>query len=119
MVVVNDQKEEAAMLELIGWDVGMNLGEAIILVAGALVIGVGAQFIGRPGSGYEWVFTALAALVGGWLGSEAFGTLSTWGPVMQGLYLVPALIGAVVLGGAIDAMTRFYVFGSDVAPRPI
>ncbi|HET7142156.1 MAG TPA: GlsB/YeaQ/YmgE family stress response membrane protein [Candidatus Limnocylindria bacterium] len=106
------------MLELIGWNVGMNLGEAVLLVAGALVIGAIAQYIGRPGFGYDWLFTAAAALVGGWIGSEAFGTLSTWGPAFDGLYLLPALIGAVVLGGVVDALSRT-VAGGTYAPNPV
>ena len=107
------------MFEPFGWDVGMNLGEAIILAGGALVIGAVAQFIGRVTTGYEWVFTAVAALVGGWLGSEAFGTLSTWGPAMEGLYIVPALIGALILGFAVDAVVRYSSGGTYLAPRPI
>jgi uncharacterized membrane protein YeaQ/YmgE (transglycosylase-associated protein family) len=107
------------MLELIGWDVGMNLGEAIILVLGAIVIAAVAQYIGRVSFGYEWVFTGIAALVGGWLGSEAFGTLSTWGPALEGLYILPALIGAVVLGAVVDAVVRFSSGGAYLAPRPI
>jgi uncharacterized membrane protein YeaQ/YmgE (transglycosylase-associated protein family) len=107
------------MFELIGWDIGMNLGEAILLVVGAVVIAAIAQYIGRVSFGYEWVFTGIAALVGGWLGSEAFGSLSTWGPVFEGLYLLPALIGAVVLGGVIDALVRFSSGGTYLAPRPI
>jgi ABC-type antimicrobial peptide transport system permease subunit len=62
------------MLELFGWNVGMTLFETIVLVLGALVFGAIAQYIGRTTIGYEWIFTAAAALVGGWLGSEAFGT---------------------------------------------
>jgi uncharacterized membrane protein YeaQ/YmgE (transglycosylase-associated protein family) len=103
---------------LIGWNVGMNLGEAVLLVAGALVIGAIAQYIGRPGFGYDWLFTAAAALVGGWIGSEAFGTLSTWGPAFDGLSLRPALIGAVVLGGVVDALSRT-VAGGTYAPNPV
>jgi uncharacterized membrane protein YeaQ/YmgE (transglycosylase-associated protein family) len=107
------------MFELIGWDIGMNLGEAILLVFGAIVIAAVAQYIGRTSFGYEWVFTGVAALVGGWLGSEAFGTLSTWGPALEGLYIVPALIGGVVLGTIVDALVRFSSAGTYLAPRPV
>lgn len=109
------------MLELIGWNVGMTLVAAVLLVIGALVIGAIAQYIGRVVIGYEWVFTAVAALVGGWLGSEAFGTLSAWGPVFDGLYILPALIGGVVLGAATDAVVRYATGGTYLEPhaRPI
>ncbi|HEY7525435.1 MAG TPA: GlsB/YeaQ/YmgE family stress response membrane protein [Candidatus Limnocylindria bacterium] len=108
------------MLNLFGWEVGMNWGEALVLIAGALVIAAILQVIGRVGFGTEWIFTGVAALVGGWLGSEAFGSLSTWGPVMDGLYLVPALIGAVILGGVVDAFLRYGTGGTYLpAPRPV
>ena len=108
------------MLELYGWDVGMNLTAALLLIAGALVIGGGLQLIGDVRIGFEFVFTAIAGLVGGYLGSEALGTLSTWGPVYEGLYIVPALIGGLVFGVVIDAVARFVTDGSYVhEPRPI
>jgi uncharacterized membrane protein YeaQ/YmgE (transglycosylase-associated protein family) len=108
------------MLELYGWEVGMDLTAALLLIGGAVVIGVAAQLIGEVRIGFEWIFTAIAALVGGYLGSEAFGTLSTWGPVYEGLYVVPAIIGGVVLGVGVDAVTRYVTEGSYVhAPRQI
>ena len=108
------------MLELIGWDVGMSTFAAVLLVVGALIIGGAAYLIGEITVGYEWATTGLAALVGGYLGSEAFGGLSTWGPVFEGLYVLPAIIGAVVVGGVLDAVVRFATAGTYVAePRPI
>ena len=103
------------MLELWGWNLGVDWIGALLLVGGALAIGIAAQLIGRPGFGYDWIFTSLAALVGGWLGSEAFGTLSTWGPEVGGLYVLPALIGAVLLGGIVDAIGRSMAGGTYVA----
>jgi uncharacterized membrane protein YeaQ/YmgE (transglycosylase-associated protein family) len=107
------------MLDLFGWQIGMDLAGAVLLVFGAIVIAAVAQYIGRVSFGYEWVFTGVAALGGGWLGSEAFGTLSTWGPAMGGLYIVPALIGALVVGAIVDAAVRFSSGGTYLAPRPI
>ena len=107
------------MLDLFGWNVGMTGVAALMLVLGALIIGAIAQVIGRVVVGYEWMFTALAALVGGWLGSEALGTLSTWGPVFDELYILPALIGGLVLGGLVDVIVRRSTGGSYLEPRPI
>lgn len=107
------------MLNLVGWEVGMSLGEVVLLVAGALVIAGVFQYIGKAGFGTEWIFTAAAAVVGGWIASEALGSFSTWGPVLTGLYLVPALIGAVVLGALADAVLRYAGGGTYLAPRPI
>jgi len=107
------------MLDLFGWNVGMTGVAALMLVLGALILGAIAQIIGRVVVGYEWIFTALAALVGGWIGSEALGTLSTWGPEFEGLYVLPAFIGGIVLGGLVDVVVRRSTGGSYLEPRPI
>jgi uncharacterized membrane protein YeaQ/YmgE (transglycosylase-associated protein family) len=107
------------VLELLGWNVGMSLLATIVLLAGGVAIGVISQYIGRTEIGYEWVFAAVGAIIGAWLGSEAFGTLSTWGPALDGLYLLPALIGGVVVGGLVDVATRVVTGGTYLEPRPI
>jgi uncharacterized membrane protein YeaQ/YmgE (transglycosylase-associated protein family) len=113
-------EEVPAMLDLFGWDVGMSGLAVILLVAGAIVIGAIPLFVGEARTGYEWLATAAAALLGGWLGSEAFGGISTLGPAFEGLYLVPALIGGVVLGAVVDVLVRYVSGGRYThAPRPI
>ena len=109
------------MFDLFGWDPGMSALAGFFLILGALIFGAITQLFGRVVVGYEWIFAALAALVGGWLGSEAFGTLSTWGPEFEGLYVVPALIGGIVLGGVVDFIVRRVTGGSylNQEPRPI
>ena len=102
------------MLDLLGWDVGMSAYAAILLVLGAMVLGVIAHFIGDVKTGWEGPIAAVAALAGGWLGSEAFGTFSTWGYAFEGLYVVPALLGGFVLGFVVDAVVRYLTQGSYV-----
>ena len=108
------------MLDLFGWDVGMSSYAAILLVAGAILIGVVAHFIGDVMTGWEGPTAAVAALIGGYVGSEALGTLSTWGYAFEGLYVLPALIGGVILGFVVDAVVRYSTNGSYVHhARPI
>lgn len=108
------------MLDLFGWDVGMSAIAALLLIVGALIIGAAAHAIGEVTLGYEWAITGAAALVGGYLGSEAFGTLSTFGVDFEGLYIVPALIGGLVVAVVVDAITRYATRGSYThEPRPI
>ena len=108
------------MLDLFGWDVGMSTLAALFLVLGAIAIGAVAQFIGDVTVGWEWVITAAAALVGGYVGSEALAAASTWGPAFEGLYVLPALIGGFVVGFVVDALMRYATQGSYVHhPRPI
>lgn len=95
------------MLDLLGWDVGMSTLAAVLLVVGAIVIGAIAHVVGELRTGVEGPIVAVAALVGGYLGSEAFGTYSTWGYAFEGLYVLPALIGAVVLAIVVDAIVLY------------
>jgi hypothetical protein len=108
------------MLVLFGWNIGMSGLAVVMLVGGALLIGLIAQIVGETRTGWEWLIAAAGALVGGWLGSEAFGTASTWGPVFDSLYMLPALVGGVVLGGVADIFIRTVTGGSYVHhARPI
>ena len=105
------------MVDLFGWNGGMSEIAAVLLIAGALIIGVITQFIGDVRV-YHWAVVTVAALVGGWLGSEAFGTLSTWGPVFEGLYIVPAFLGGLVLGLVADGLLRFSIEGRSYRHHP-
>jgi len=80
----------------------------------SLVLGLLTRFGAAMGT-----LIAVGAVVGAWVGSESFGTLSTWGPAFDGLYLLPALIGGVVLGGVVAGATRLFTGGSYLEPRPI
>lgn len=56
----------------------------ILLLAGAPTLGILAQFVGQARSGYDWLISAMAAAVGGFVGSEWLGGVSTWGPDVDG-----------------------------------
>lgn len=81
------------------------LGIAIIVV-GALVVGWLYRYVGENQHGWAWLITALGAGVGGYLGGESLGGTSTWGPETGGAFVLPALIGAVVLGGIVEWVVR-------------
>ncbi len=102
------------MADIFGWDIGMTTLAAVLLVVGALIVGVAAQFIGEVRFSYQWVATGIAALVGGWLGSEALGSLSIWGPQFDGMYVLPAIIGGLIVGFVVDALMRYSTEGSYV-----
>ena len=57
------------MVDLFGWNGGMSEIAAVLLIAGALIIGVITQFIGDVRV-YHWAVVTVAALVGGSLGSR-------------------------------------------------
>ena len=108
------------MIELFSWNIGMGGVGLLLLVGGALLLGLIVQLIGETRTGYEWLVAGIFAVVGGWLGSESLGSTSTWGIFVDGLYLLPALMGGIVVGGIVDVMVRTMTGGSYVHhPRPI
>ena len=73
----------------------------LILVVGAVVLGIIAQLIGEARFGYEWIVGGLGRLVGGGL----------YEPVFDNLALIPALIGGIVVGIVVAVATRFLTGG--------
>ncbi len=79
----------------------MDLGGTFALVA--LVAAVGAAVFATlrtEAAGHPQLLplALLGAALGGFAGSEWFGTLSDWGPTYDGLNALPAFIGAAVVG---------------------
>jgi uncharacterized membrane protein YeaQ/YmgE (transglycosylase-associated protein family) len=100
------------MIEILGFQIGMTwLGLAVIAV-GAIVLGLIGQFFGTVETRFEWLPDAVAAFIGGFIASEALGSLSTWGPEWEGVFLAPAIIGAVVLLLVVDMVVRWGTGGS-------
>ena len=94
--------ELALTIGLWGW---------IAVIAGALVFGVIAQFIGETRLGYEWAIDAIAAGFGAIVASEFIVGLQSFGPMFDGLAVVPALIGGLLVGGIAEVVTRVVTGG--------
>jgi uncharacterized membrane protein YeaQ/YmgE (transglycosylase-associated protein family) len=90
----------------------LGLGGWIIVIAGAVVFGVAAQAIGEVRAGYEWLLDAVAFGIGAVIASEFVIAWQTFEPVVDGLALVPALIGGLVVGVVVELVTRFATGGS-------
>lgn len=80
----------------------MGYWGVIALLAGALVLGFAWDAIGHAGRRYAWLFAAIGAFVGAYVASEFLGTASSWGPALDGVFVLPALIGAIILGGLVE-----------------
>ena len=96
----------------------LGLGGGIVLIVGALVFGVVAQFIGETRTGYEWLVDAIAAGIGALVASEFIVGWQAFEPVWDGLALVPALIGGLVAGLVVEVATR-YMTGGSYHGRPM
>lgn len=67
------------------------LGFLILLIVAAIAGALGEMIAGEkiPGG---WLGSIVAGLVGAWIG----GTLLTFGPVIGGIQIIPAIIGAAL-----------------------
>ena len=81
----------------------MGLAILIVLVIGALAIGLAAQMVQRQ-SGLSWLLMTAAIVFGAFFFSETlptsalFESVEDWGPQVDGFYPVPGSIGAAVMG---------------------
>jgi uncharacterized membrane protein YeaQ/YmgE (transglycosylase-associated protein family) len=96
----------------------LGLGGLTVLIVGALVFGVIAQYVGETRTGYEWLGDAIAFGIGAVVASELIVVWRTIEPVYDGLALVPALIGGLVLGIVVELVTR-YMTGGRYFGRPM
>ena len=87
----------------------LTLASWIILLAVAAVLASTAQYLffrnARKKTDYDWVYIAGGALLGGF-------TATVWyhvGPLVAGLYILPALAGAVVLGAVVEFIYRAFI----------
>ena len=87
----------------------MTLLSWIILLAVSAALATAAQYLffrrDRKKTDYDWVFIAGGALLGGF-------TATVWypvGPLVAGLYILPALAGEVVLGIVVEVIYRAFL----------
>jgi hypothetical protein len=97
----------------------LGLGGWLLLIAAALVFGVVAQFVGDATTGYEWLVDGIAAVAGGLIASEFIVGMRTFAPVWDGLALVPALIGGLIVGVIVELATRYLTGGTYLGHRPM
>lgn len=89
----------------------MGIGAFLVVIIAALVLGFLAQVFLKPKTPYEWLITGAGAGVGGWLASEItwtqwFTGLTDLGPQFDGLLIVPAVIGGLVIGALFEGVAR-------------
>ena len=94
--------ELALTLGLWGW---------IAVIVGALAFGVLAQSIGETRTGYEWLIDSIAAGTGAIVASEFIVGWQSFGPMFDGLAIVPALIGGLAVGLVVEVATRYLTGG--------
>ena len=98
--------------------ISLGLGGWLLLSVGAIVFGVSAQSIGRAQTGVEWLVGAIAAGIGALVASEFIVAWRTLEPVGDGLALLPALVGGLVVGTVVEVVTR-RLTGGTFSGRPM
>lgn len=94
------------------FNISLGVGGWTVAILGSLAFGVIVQLIGEANFGYEWVVDAVAALVGAVAVSEFIVSVSTYEPVWDGLALVPAIAGGLVVGLTVAVLTRYLTGGT-------
>lgn len=87
----------------------MGISAWLLLFVISAALATAAQYLffrnARGQQDFDWVYIAGGALLGGF-------TASVWypvGPSFDGLYVLPAIAGAIVLGAVADAIYRFFI----------
>lgn len=93
------------------FSIALGLAGWLVLIVGAAVFGIVAQLIGDARNNYEWVVDGVAAGVGALVASEFIVAWQATGPVFDGLAIVPALVGGLVVGLLVAVTTRFLTGG--------
>jgi hypothetical protein len=87
------------------------LGFTIVIVA-ALVLGLGAQYLLKPKTSYDWLIVTLTTGVGAYLGSQwlvsnLFSGLTNY--AVDGLVVIPAAIAGLIVGAVTEAVIQMAV----------
>ena len=78
----------------------------VIMTIGSVAVGVLFYLVGNPELRFEWLATAIGAFIGGFIASEFVLAFRDFEPVYDGLAVVPALIGGLIVGGVVAGAAR-------------
>lgn len=102
-------------------ELSFDIGAAAItaLGLGAVALGLALQAVGETRFGWEWAVTAVAAFIGGVACSEWIVGFQAVEPVWDGMAVLPAIGGLLVVGVVVDAIIRFTTHGSYRHHAPV
>ncbi|HET8569476.1 MAG TPA: hypothetical protein VFM93_10875 [Candidatus Limnocylindria bacterium] len=89
---------------------GIAVFLAVVLIS--LALGILVQVGTAPRLRYHWLIVAAAAAFGGYFASEAVvgsyltGAITQWGPEIEGLFVVPAIVGGALFALVADLGAR-------------
>ena len=87
----------------------MEFWGVVMIIAAAIIIGAAVELFDRSVIAYGAAASAIGAAIGAYLASQRLGSLSDWGTEWWGVRIYPALIGAIVLAVAVEAIYHMVV----------
>jgi hypothetical protein len=92
--------------------VDLGLGGFVLVVIGGLIFGGVALLVGEPRTIYEGLVDGIAFGIGAIFASECITAFQERGPMFDGLAVLPALAGGIVVGLVAEIVTRFVTGGT-------
>lgn len=90
----------------------MGLAVFATIVAVSAVVGVAVQLFGARKSRYDALVVGVTATFGAYFASETFpgsspfSTITNWGPAIDGFYVIPGIVFAVLIATVAYVGTR-------------
>lgn len=81
----------------------MGLGALIVIIIVSLIAGIAVQVLGANKSRYDFVIVGVTAAFGAYFasetfpGSSVFGTITQWGPEVDGFLIIPGVAFATII----------------------
>ena len=80
----------------------------------AFLVGFAVQMYDKRAPSYEWLILGFAGTFGAYFASENFPgatvplleSIKDWGPTIDGMYVIPAMLAGVILGAVAYLGTR-------------
>ena len=90
----------------------MGLAVFVAIIVLSVLAGVAVQILGARKSRYDALVVATTAIFGAYFasetfpGSSVFGTITNWGPAVDGFYVIPGIVFAVLVATVAYVGTR-------------
>lgn len=90
---------------LVAFGIGMTTGliSLLVMLLVAALVGWLADLIVPGNLPWGWLGAILAGLVGAWIGTALVGD---FGPVLAGIPILPALLGAIIIAFVFDLLAK-------------
>jgi hypothetical protein len=100
----------------------VTLAGLVALIVGAVVFALLMSVVGADPAPYGALgvlVTGVATFIGAFIATEYLG-LGAFEPVAEGVAVVPAIVGGLLAGGAVEIVARYVHGGTSVhGPHPI